>query len=74
MSLSGVSVSNAKPNVASESAPATARAADGDYKVRSALTSQVKDADGDYRPVAASAAARSSSAVQSTLSDLKRGG
>ena len=53
---------------------ATARAADGDYKVRNAHTTQTKDSDGDYRPLASSAAAQSSSAVQAKLTTLKAGG
>jgi len=53
-----------------------ARAADGDYLRPTAATSQVKDNDGDYRALAAasSAAAGSSSAVQSALTQLKTGG
>ena len=52
------------------------RAADGDYKVANALSSKVKDNDGDYKPVtaASSAAAQSSSAVQVLLSSLTIGG
>ena len=57
----------AKPPVS-----ATAKAADGDYKVRNANTSQVKDADGDYK--LASAAAKSASGVQAALTSLKLGG
>ena len=65
----------------SGAAPATkttavARAADGDDKVRSAQTSQVKDSDGDYKSLAAAkpATAQSSSAVQAALTSLKKGG
>ena len=54
---------------ASAATAATARAVDGDYKVRNSHTSQAKDADGDYRPLASSTAAQSSSAVQAS-SDL----
>lgn len=55
---------------------APARAADGDYLRPTAATSQVKDNDVDYRALAAasSAAAGSSSAVQSALTQLKTGG
>ncbi len=74
MSVSGVSSAPTAPiNVSSVS---VARAADGDYKARNALSSQVKDKDGDDRAIAAtsSAAAQSSSAVQSSLPSLKKGG
>ena len=50
-----------------------ARAADGDYKARSALTSQTKDADGDYK-AAQTPAAKTSSAVQAALTNLVKGG
>ncbi len=50
------------------------RAVDGDYKVRSAATSQTKDADGDYKPAAKTPAMTSSSAVQAALADLTKGG
>jgi hypothetical protein len=50
----------------------TARAADGDYKVPNAASSAVKDADGDYRPLALQPAA--SSAVQAALTAIKLGG
>src|SRR5271157_5567552 len=47
MSLSGVSSAPAAHiNVSSA---AVARAADGDYKAPNALSSQVKDKDGDYQ-------------------------
>lgn len=64
---------------ASAPAPITApakvqRAADGDYKVANAQSSQVKDKDGDYKPASASAAGQSSGKVQSALSILKVGG
>jgi hypothetical protein len=55
------------------SAPLQARAADGDYKAANINSSKVKDKDGDYA-AASTAAARSSSAVQSSLSALKAGG
>ncbi len=70
-----------KPAAASAPAATTApapakvqRAADGDYKVANAQSSQVKDKDGDYKPLAASPAAQSSGKVQSALSILKVGG
>ena len=53
---------------------ATARSGDGDYKTRSAHTSQIKDADGDYKPLTSSAAAQSSPSVQATVTSLKMGG
>ncbi len=56
------------------SAPVGSRAADGDYKVRSANTSSSKDSDGDYKSLAASAVTKSSSGVQAALSGLKAGG
>ena len=53
----------------------TSVTADGDSKVRTAHTSQIKDADGDYKPLkATSASAKSSSAVQSSLALLTKGG
>jgi hypothetical protein len=61
---------------ASAKTSVTGRAADGDYLHRSSKTSQVKDSDGDYKPLAASssAAATSSSGVQAALTLLKTGG
>jgi hypothetical protein len=38
------------------------------------MSSHVKDGDGDFRPLTASPAARSSPAVQTNLSMLKTGG
>ena len=60
----------------SAGAPAahTGRSADGDYKVRSAATSQTKDADGDYKPVANVAAATSTSSVMAAVTSLAKGG
>jgi hypothetical protein len=46
----------------------------GQNKTPDAMSSHVKDGDGDYRPLAASPAARSSLAVQTNLSMLKAGG
>jgi hypothetical protein len=63
---------------AAASAPqaAAARAADGDRLQAGAQTSQIKDNDGDYKPIAAasSPAASSSSGVQAALTLLKTGG
>ncbi len=80
-SAPSVAVAPARPQSAPAAGATTApapvqRAADGDYKVASAQTSQVKDKDGDYKPAnaASSAAARSSGAVQTSLSNLKVGG
>jgi hypothetical protein len=70
---SGVSAQAAvaKPSVAAT----TTVASDGDSKVKAAGYSKVKDADGDYKRVsAASAAGKSSGAVQSALSLLTKGG
>ncbi len=75
MSISSVSsVPAAAPSPLSASSHA--RAADGDYKAANVNSSRVKDTDGDYKPIAAAstAAARSSNAVQSSLSALKAGG
>ena len=74
--MSVAPVNSASPPPATTPAPVTAttQAADGDYKVRSAHTSQVKDADGDYASLPKSPAAVSSSAVQAALTNLKPGG
>ena len=64
----------AAPASSSPATVATARAADGDYKTRNVHTAQIKDSDGDYRPLASSVAAQSSSAVQAALTSLKAGG
>jgi hypothetical protein len=71
--MSVSAISPAPVNVGSVS---LATAADGDYKARNALSAPAKDSDGDFKPVAAasSAAAQSSSAVQSALPSLKKGG
>ena len=73
MSVSSIA---STPAPVQTNAPVVARAADGDYKARSAQTSQTKDSDGDYKPLAAaqSPAAQSSSATQSALSVLAKGG
>lgn len=65
------SVSPSTP-AASPTMKAPARAADGDYKVKSASTSSVKDSDGDYKP--SSAASRSSSSTLAALTNIKPGG
>jgi hypothetical protein len=72
-SMSVSAVSPAPVNLGSAS---LATAADGDHKARNALSASAKDSDGDFKPVAAasSAAAQSSSAVQSALPSLKKGG
>lgn len=71
-----MSVSAVSPAPANVSSASLATTADGDYKSRNALSAQVKDSDGDFKPVAvaSSAAAQSSSAVQSSLPSLKKGG
>jgi hypothetical protein len=51
-----------------------ARAADGDYKTKNAQSMPTKDGDGDYKARTSSAAAQSSSAVQTALASLKAGG
>ncbi len=38
------------------------------------MSAPTKDSDGDYKPLASSAAAQSSSAVQAALTSLKSGG
>ncbi len=69
-------VNSASPTPTTTPAPVTTntRAADGDYKVRNASTTQVKDSDGDYASLPKSPAATSSSAVQAALTNLKPGG
>jgi len=76
MSVSAISSSPALPPQVSAPPPAAvARATDGDYKVKSAMSAQVKDSDGDYKAAsAAGAAGRSSANVQSALAILKAGG
>ena len=74
MSISALS--SAAP-AATPPAPATARAADGDYLAKSAKTSQTKDSDGDFKAATAaptSAAAKTSSTAQAALIGLKQGG
>ena len=61
-------------NASATAPPAQAgRSADGDYKVRSAATSQTKDADGDYKPAVHAAAATSTSAVMAAVTTLAKG-
>ena len=73
MSGSTVTSTNLGANTVAPVAAQPVRAADGDYKSRSALTSQTKDADGDYK-AAQTPAAKSSSAVQAVLTNLVKGG
>ncbi len=80
--MSVSAVGSAPPPVSAPSASAvsqTARAADGDYLVKSSATSSVKDSDGDYKPsassaVASSPASMSSNATQAAVANLKLGG
>jgi hypothetical protein len=74
MSVSAVPA--APPPQVTASSLSVAKAADGDYKAQNARSAKVKDADGDYKPIAnaASAAAQRSAAVQSALPSLKKGG
>ncbi len=72
MSVSSINTA-AQTAAVSKAATTSTRASDGDYKVRSAATSQTKDADGDYK-AAKPAAATSSSAVQSAVNTLVKGG
>jgi hypothetical protein len=74
-STQSVSTSTASSQIAAATrvSPKT-RAIDGDYKTPNVMSSHVKDSDGDYKVVAASPAAQSSSAVQTALSTLKTGG
>ncbi len=69
-------VSSAPPPPVNAGPASYATAADGDFKAKNALSAQAKDGDGDFKPVAAAstAAAQSSSAVQSALPSLKQGG
>jgi hypothetical protein len=74
MSVPAVSSAASSPVAASQAS--YARAADGDYKAKNSLSVQIKDGDGDFKPVAApsTAAAQSSSAVRSALPSLRQGG
>ncbi len=74
--MSVSAVSSAPPPPVNASPASYAKAADGDYKAKNALSVQTKDGDGDFKPMAAAspAAAQSSSAVQSALPSLKKGG
>ncbi len=73
MSISGV---GSTPSTQTQALSSTTRAPDGDFLAPSAKTTQVKDSDGDYRPVAttSSAVSTSSSNVQAALNSLKTGG
>ena len=76
-SVSPVASVNAQP--AQHSKPLT-KAADGDYTAASVAANpgsavgKIKEADGDYRPISGGAAARTSPAVQVTVSTLAKGG
>ena len=76
MSISGISSASSVPVQPQTTPPlaSNAKAADGDYKTKGAGRSTVKDGDGDYKPTQSSAAATSSSAVQSAVTNLKAGG
>lgn len=73
MSVSAIS---SAPPIASPTAVAASSAPvlGGDKAKPSALTSQTKDSDGDYKPTSSSPAAMSSSAVLSALTSLQNGG
>jgi hypothetical protein len=74
-SVDGAASPPAYPQIASTGSLASKnRAIDGDYRTPIAMSSHVKDGDGDYRRLTASPAARSSPAVQTNLSMLKTGG
>jgi hypothetical protein len=73
MSVSGIG-SAALPVAPTAVASTSVRNVTGDYTKPTPLTSQVKDSDGDYKPIATSPAASSSSAVQSALASLQSGG
>jgi hypothetical protein len=70
MSVTAVS---STPAYTTPATSAVARTADGDYKTANALSSQIKDSNGDYKPLTSSAAQNSAS-VQTALASLKKGG
>ncbi|MGD0723573.1 MAG: hypothetical protein ABR970_21290 [Roseiarcus sp.] len=73
--MSVSAIGSAAPSAPPAPVPAPdARVAGGDYAKANASTSQVKDSDGDYKPVSASPAGSSSSAVQAALNGLQTGG
>ena len=78
--MSSLSVTAPTAPVTPTSARAPARAADGDLATAGKGRAAVKDADGDYKSAQAvsaapiTAASTSTSAVQSALADLKKGG
>ena len=74
MSVASVSAAPSQAAAAPPVAPGPARTADGDYKSANVQTSQTKDGDGDYKPLASSTAAQSSAGVQASLTSLKVGG
>ena len=73
MSVSSVT---STPAIKPHTTATTTRAADGDYLVKSAKTSQTKDADGDYKPATttSSPASVTTSAVHASLQNLEKGG
>ena len=62
------------PTPPSIPAPTSARSPDGDYKAANVQSAQARDSDGDFKPLATSAAAQSSTSVQASLTSLKVGG
>ncbi len=64
------------PTAPSQAGTTPIKAADGDYKAKTALTLQKKDIDGDFKPISSanSAASSSSSSVQAALISLVKGG
>ena len=74
MSVASVSAAPTAGAAAPPIAAGPARTADGDYKSASVQTSQTRDSDGDFKPMASAAAAQSSAAVQASLTSLKTGG
>jgi hypothetical protein len=74
MSVASVSAASTSAAAAPPIARGRARAADGDYKSANVQTSQTRDSDGDFKPMANAAAAQSSAAVQASLTSLKVGG
>ena len=73
-----MSVQSISPPTSATAAPpiaaGPARTADGDYKSANVQSSQTRDSDGDFKPMASSAAAQSSAIVQASLTSLKTGG
>jgi hypothetical protein len=71
MSVAAIS---ATPTIPTAAPSIAGKTADGDYKTVSPQSTRAADSDGDYKPLASSAAAQSSSQVQSSLTSLKVGG